>query len=68
MNQLKESNRVLSTTIGDFLINQKYHIEVGGKNKNFKQLEGADNGYIAADGLEYGNNNKIPLWLFGFLY
>lgn len=24
--------------------------------------------YIAADNVEYGSYNKIPLWLFGFLY
>jgi len=23
---------------------------------------------IAADGIEYAFGNKIPLWLFGFLY
>ena len=25
-------------------------------------------GYIVADDIEYGFKNKIPLWLFGFLY
>jgi len=23
---------------------------------------------VAADDIEYGHGNKIPLWLFGFLY
>lgn len=68
MNQLNESHKVLSTDIGDFLVDQKYHIEVGGRNKDFKQIEGVKNGYVVADGIEYGNGNKIPLWLFGFLY
>ena len=26
------------------------------------------NAYIAADNIEYALGNKIPLWLFGFLY
>jgi hypothetical protein len=26
------------------------------------------NAFIAADNIEYGYKNKIPLWLFGFLY
>jgi hypothetical protein len=27
-----------------------------------------DHAYIAADDIEYGLENKIPLWMFGFLY
>jgi len=27
-----------------------------------------ENSFIAADGIEAGFGNKIPLWLFGFLY
>jgi uncharacterized protein len=68
MNQLKDSHQVNSTDIGDFLVDQKYIFEVGGKKKSFKQIEGLQNAYIVADGLEYGIGNKIPLWLFGFLY
>jgi predicted AAA+ superfamily ATPase len=54
--------------MGDFILNDKYTFEVGGKDKNFKQLKDADSGFIVSDGIEIGVNNKIPLWLFGFLY
>jgi hypothetical protein len=27
-----------------------------------------ENAFIASDDIEYGYQNKIPLWLFGFLY
>jgi len=52
---------------GDFIIDEKYVFEIGGKSKDRKQLTDNGNGYIAADGLEVGDGVKIPLWLFGFL-
>ena len=68
VNQLKESHRIQYTDIGDFLIDGKYTFEVGGKKKGQKQITDVQNAFIAADDIEYGFNNKIPLWLFGFLY
>jgi hypothetical protein len=42
---------------------------VGGRSKDFSQvLNKADNAYVAADDIEVGSGNKIPLWLFGFVY
>ena len=51
-----------------FLVNNLYAFEVGGKDKTNKQILNIENSFIAADGIEYGYQNKIPLWLFGFLY
>jgi predicted AAA+ superfamily ATPase len=53
---------------GDFILDEKYTFEVGGKDKNFKQLKDVEHGYVVADDIEVGVNNKIPLWLFGFIY
>ena len=53
---------------GDFLVDDTYLFEVGGKDKSNKQIAGVKNAYIASDNIEYGFQNKIPLWLFGFLY
>lgn len=53
---------------GDFLVDGKYLIEIGGKQKGNKQILGKEHGFIAADDIEFGFDNKIPLWLFGFLY
>lgn len=53
---------------GDFFVRNTYHFEIGGKQKSAKQLRAAKEGYIVADGIEFGHNNKIPLWLFGFMY
>ena len=41
--------------------------EVGGANKTHDQIRGIPNAYLALD-IEGGNNNRIPLWLFGMLY
>ncbi len=49
-------------------MNGEYVIEVGGNNKTNRQIKDLNMSYIAADDLEYGYGNKIPLWLFGFLY
>jgi len=53
---------------GDFYCEEKYTFEVGGKNKSFDQIKDISNSFIAADDMEIGFKNKIPLWLFGFLY
>jgi len=67
-NQLSYSHNVAYSESGDFLIDGRYTIEVGGKNKTRKQIRHVPDAYIAADNLEYGYDRKIPLWLFGFLY
>ncbi|MCC5928376.1 MAG: hypothetical protein JJU28_03930 [Cyclobacteriaceae bacterium] len=69
VNQLKNAGfDVALGTKGDFEINGTLLFEVGGKNKDQSQLKGVANGYLALDDIEIGYGNKIPLWLFGFLY
>ena len=53
---------------GDFLVNGKYTFEVGGSDKTFDQIKDLPDSFLAIDGVEFGRGNKIPLWLFGFLY
>jgi predicted AAA+ superfamily ATPase len=67
-NQVGFVKRVSYPPKGDFLVDDKYLFEVGGKNKNNKQIKDFDEAFIAADNIEIGFGNKIPLWLFGFLY
>jgi len=59
---------IFSHNQGDFLVDNKYIFEIGGKNKSFKQIEDLPNSYVVSDDIEIGYKNKIPLWLFGFLY
>lgn len=67
-NQLNHRHVLSYTEKGDFLVDGKYTFEVGGKGKTGKQIETVENSFIVSDNLEYGFGNKIPLWLFGFLY
>lgn len=53
---------------GDFMVDDKYTLEVGGKNKKKKQIAALSNAWIVKDNIEIGYTNVIPLWLFGFLY
>jgi predicted AAA+ superfamily ATPase len=53
---------------GDFWVDQAYTFEVGGRSKTKKQIHEIERSYIASADMEIGVNNKIPLWLFGFLY
>jgi len=53
---------------GDFLVKSLYTFEIGGKTKSYDQIRDISNSFIAADDIETGFGNKIPLWLFGFLY
>ena len=67
-NQLKVAGKVTDAAKGDFTVNGKYVFEVGGSNKDFSQIANIPNSYLALDNIEMGFANKIPLWLFGFLY
>ncbi len=66
--QLDKIHTINYSEQGDFLVDKKYIFEIGGKNKSFKQIKDLPNSYIVADNIEIGFKNKIPLWLFGFLY
>jgi len=52
----------------DFTADDKYVFEIGGKNKKRRQIKGEKSGFLVLDDIEIGVDNKIPLWLFGFLY
>lgn len=53
---------------GDLLVDRRYLFEVGGARKSFAQIKDIPDSFIAADDIPIGLGNKIPLWLFGFLY
>ena len=68
-NQLRASGHAVSSpSQGDFLVDGKHLFEVGGKGKGFKQIADVPDSYVVNDDVEIGIGNKIPLWLFGFLY
>ncbi len=68
VSQIKEAHDVKYAKQGDFIVESKWVFEIGGKNKGFEQVKDIKDSYVVADNLEVGFGNKIPLWLFGFLY
>ena len=53
---------------GDFRIDGRITIEVGGHDKTFDQIADIPNSYVLADMMEYPIGKKLPLWLVGMLY
>lgn len=68
VNQLAYRHQVEYGRRADYCIDRKYTVEVGGQSKDGKQIASTNDAFIAADNIEYALGNKIPLWLFGFLY
>ncbi|MGE4434212.1 MAG: transposase [Bacteroidales bacterium] len=67
-NQCSLGHKVSASKQGDFMIDDRYIFEVGGKNQSFAQIKNIECSFIAMDDIESGFDNKIPLWLFGFMY
>jgi predicted AAA+ superfamily ATPase len=65
-NQVSQIHRVSASKFGDFMVDEKYTFEIGGPNKNFQQIKGIPNSYLAID-VKNSVGNKVPLWLFGML-
>ena len=68
LNQLRHSHAVTYPPQGDFIVDGKWLFEVGGQGKGFGQIKDLPDSFVVNDDTEVGFGNKIPLWLFGFLY
>lgn len=76
LSMLQKDHAVTYPKQGDFMVDDRVTLEVGGPKKSATQLDGVDHAFIAADGIEHpglvlaGKKSmpRIPLWLFGFLY
>lgn len=67
-NQVGQLYNTVIPKTGDCLVNDKYLFEIGGKKKSFKQVKEIPDSYVVVDDIEVGMGNRIPLWLFGFMY
>lgn len=54
--------------VGDLLVDEKYLFEIGGANKSFRQIANLPQSFTLVDDIEIGLDNRLPLWLLGFLY
>ena len=66
--QMSVAHEVKFPQKGDFLVNDRYLFEVGGKNKTFDQIKDIPDSFLAVDETEVGFSNRIPLWMFGMTY
>lgn len=67
-NQLEVNYQLNYSNNSDFLVNDQYIFEVGGRSKGSKQIEQLENAYVIKDNIEFPAGKTLPLWLFGFLY
>lgn len=68
LNQMAVAHDVKASKKGDFMVDDRYLFEVGGKNKTFDQIKDIPDSFLAVDETEVGFGNRIPLWLFGLQY
>lgn len=71
MNQLSFAVKLYSSETADFIDAKERLFEIGGKNKpghDSRAISLKSNYFAACDDMTVGFKNKIPLWLFGFLY
>jgi hypothetical protein len=68
VSQLKHLHHLEVSDRGDFFVDRRYIFEIGGRGKTFAQVKDLSNAYLVIDTDSTENKNKIPLWLFGFLY
>lgn len=68
LSQLSVNSKIQMPKQGDFLVDNQYTFEVGGKGKSKNQIAGIKNSWVVKDGLEFPLGNDLPLWMFGFLY
>lgn len=69
INQLRNAGHTIELAkTGDFLVDKFYTFEIGGPSKDSSQISSEENAWLALDDLEHPYLNRIPLWLFGFLY
>lgn len=68
VNQLRVNHEALYPKRGDVEVDGRWLFEIGGAGKGFEQIKDLPDSYVVNDGVEIGHGNKIPLWLFGFLY
>jgi len=68
LSQLNAVHKMAMPKMGDFIVDNKYTFEVGGKDKSKKQIADIKNAWVVKDDLEFPVGNDLPLWMFGCLY
>ncbi len=67
-NALSRDHLITAPKQADFLVDNQYLLEIGGKHKKRRQIKNMADAFIISDDILHGENNKIPLWLLGLLW
>ena len=68
LNQFTNLHQINLSEQADFIVDDKYTFEIGGKGKTKKQIANLENAFVAKDNIEIGFGNAVPVWLFGLMY
>ncbi|MDR7128574.1 putative AAA+ superfamily ATPase [Algoriphagus sp. 4150] len=64
---IKVDHRVNFSKTVDFLVDNQFNFEIGGKGKSTKQAT-ANSTWIVKDDIEFPTGQSLPIWIFGLLY
>lgn len=65
--QLALDHKISLPKQGDFMIDNQYIFEIGGKGKTNKQVKNIENSFVVVDDEDFPVS-KIPLWVLGMGY
>ena len=67
-NALGNIGKVFVPEKGDFITESGFSFEVGGRSKHLSQIANVKNSWIISDNLDFPEERKIPIWMFGLLW
>ena len=67
VSQISPKYYLRAASKADFVV-EDYVFEVGGRKKTRKQINQEEKAFLILDDMEVGAGQRIPLYLFGFLY
>ncbi len=67
-NALSKNHDITAPKQGDFLIDNQYLLEIGGRGKGRNQIKNISNAFVVADNILHGTKDKIPLWILEFMW
>ncbi len=68
VSQIVTITKLYSSHPADFEDDLNNQFEIGGRSKKSNQLDAHKNGYLVLDDITIGDKQRVPLYLFGFLY
>lgn len=67
-NQVRNKHDISLSSKVDFLVEGRYHFEIGGKQKPYHQIKNLEKAWLVKDDIIHPQAQTLPLWVFGFLY